>query len=964
MGRGRSFVRVILGAAGRGIVALGIVFALLPAGGHATEPTPVAKMSALLQYQLALKREFLANPDVGIAEALTATAGSRWNPQRQRLFVYLQGAPTSQWTQRAQSLGVILYGQTWIPPVGTHPYGFVVADAPVQQVAALASLDDVVRLETAEQVLRPNNDLAREFSQVSWVQGLGFTGAGVRVAILDAGLDVDHPDIPAPIVARDVSGFPALDDDVWNPYSGHGTHVAATAVGRGALSGGHYRGMAPGADLIFLKIGLDEEGAPATNDAFVAAIHQAVESGAEVVNVSYGEWDAYHDGSSPLAQVVDWAASQGRLVFCAAGNAGDDGRHASVELGVGGASAKDVRLQVQAAAPLLLRLVWNDGVGRSEAYTVTLFAADNIGVAVNVIREPRESKAGTESLLISGPTLPPGDYLLRIRSMGPVAVGRRLHVYSENADVVFTQPDPNYTVETPADAARCVAVGGYVSRAVWTNYQGQSYTFSPSPGAEQGMAWYSGRGPTLDERKKPDIAAPGTAVISARDRVYPPGSRYDPQIVDNDGVSDGAGPADYFVMGGTSMASPVVAGAAALLLEAYPALRGRADMPAIVRDALVGGAVPHRLPLWEGAGYLNVENAYRLLRRFAEPTPTPPPTATDTPVPTATPTWTATATPTVEPSRTPTLPAPTPTLSATATPTWTPTGTPSATPTLTATPAPITPSPTPQEPTATPSATATPSPTPQEPTPTATATPTPTQTATATATPAPTPTPTRTVVAPPQCYLPRVARNYRYPAGGTPTPFFDDFSDPMSGWPRSADNPAFAMGYVGGEYQILARQSGLVFVSLAPVQMQSDWIRIRVQARRAGGGELAYGVVFGGSATHAFMVSPRGWVALWRYDAQARQWMEVRGWTRCGAVRGGDAANILTVDKEDGLVRFFVNDTPVEFTPAWQDKDAFLVRGMGLAAILFSETGSAADCRFDDYAATYPGAAIVEPPVP
>lgn len=219
-------------------------------------------------------------------------------------------------------------------------------------------------------------------------------------------------------------------------------------------------------------------------------------------------------------------------------------------------------------------------------------------------------------------------------------------------------------------------------------------------------------------------------------------------------------------------------------------------------------------------------------------------------------------------------------------------------------------------------------------------------------------------VAPPQCWLPRVARNFRYAAGGTPTPFFDDFSDPMSGWPRSLENPAYAMAYVGGEYQILAKQTGLVFVSLAPVQMQSDWIRISVKARRASGGGLAYGVVFGGSGMHALMVSPLGWVALWRYDAQARQWVEVRGWTRCNAVRGGEAVNSILVDKEDGLVRFFINGTAVEFTPVWRDADAFVVRSMGLAAILFSESGPAADCRFDDYAVTYPAAAVLEPPQP
>ncbi|MGB9592647.1 MAG: hypothetical protein ACPL7R_00755 [Anaerolineae bacterium] len=209
-----------------------------------------------------------------------------------------------------------------------------------------------------------------------------------------------------------------------------------------------------------------------------------------------------------------------------------------------------------------------------------------------------------------------------------------------------------------------------------------------------------------------------------------------------------------------------------------------------------------------------------------------------------------------------------------------------------------------------------------------------------------------------------MARNYRYPVGGTPTPFFDDFSDPMSGWPRSSDNPAYVMAYVSGEYQILAKQSGLVFVSLAPVQMQSDWVRISVKARRAGGSALAYGVVFGGSGMYALMVSPQGWVALWQYDAQARQWVEVRGWTRCNAVRGGEATNTLTVDKEDGLVRFFVNGTAVEFTPTWRDRDTFVVRSLGLAAISFSESGPPADSRFDDYAVTYPAVAVLEPPMP
>ncbi len=799
------------------------------------------------------------------------------------------------------------------------------------------------------------------------MQRLGYTGAGVRVAVLDAGLDGSHGDIPEPVAAADLAYFPDVDNDVWNPYSGHGTHVAATAVGRGVLSDGKYRGIAPGADLIFLKIGMDEEGAPATADAFVAAVRRAVESGAQIMNVSYGTWDAYHDGTSPLAQAVDWANGEGVLVFCAAGNEADYERHALLNVG-GNVASVQARFRVREAARLLLRLVWNDGKNHRDSYAISVGDAHGNAVEVSPRWEPTESPSGTESGLIEAPTLEPGEYTLSIRALMPTPPNRRLHVYSESPAIVFTNPSPHYTLDTPADADGCIAVGAYVSRAAWTNYQGNLFTFAPSPGEVQTVAGYSGRGPTVDERPKPDIAAPGTAVISARDAIYPPGGSWDPFIVDDDGISDGNGPANYFVMGGTSMASPVVAGAAALLLEAYPVLKSRRDMPAILRDALLNGAITHRMPLVEGKGYLNVWNSYLLLRPFAEPSPTPPPTLTPTQTLTPTPTFTPSPTATVAPSATPTATT-TPTPSATATltptptpfPTWTVTPEPSATPptppepTPTATPAP---SATPTfTATATPSATATLSPTP---TPSATATPTPTTTPTAT----PTASPTRTRAAPAQCWLPRVARNYRYATGGTPTPFYDDFSDPMSGWPRSSDNPAYVMAYVGGEYQIVARQAGLVFVSLAPVQMQSNWIRISVKARRAGGDGLAYGVLFGGSEMHALMVSPLGWVALWRYNVQARQWQEVRGWTRCSAVRGGDASNTITVDKEDGLVRFFINGTAVEFTPAWRDKDAFAVRSMGLAAVLFAESGQAADCRFDDYAATYPAAAVLEPPSP
>ncbi len=86
----------------------------------------------------------------------------------------------------------------------------------------------------------------------------GFDGDGVTVAVLDTGIDVNHPDLASQIDASHsfVPGEAVTD------VNGHGTHVASTIVGTGAASGGDYTGVAPGADLIVGKVlgGADGQG--------------------------------------------------------------------------------------------------------------------------------------------------------------------------------------------------------------------------------------------------------------------------------------------------------------------------------------------------------------------------------------------------------------------------------------------------------------------------------------------------------------------------------------------------------------------------------------------------------------------------------------------------------------------------------------------------------------------------------
>src|SRR3990167_3512892 len=78
-------------------------------------------------------------------------------------------------------------------------------------------------------------------------------------------------------------------------------------------------------------------------------------------------------------------------------------------------------------------------------------------------------------------------------------------------------------------------------------------------------------------------ATPGDRIISARDKIITlPGSD-DDYVIDNDGVNDGLGPADYLLLRGTSMACPIAAGASALLMQANPSLK---ENPSYIRNAL------------------------------------------------------------------------------------------------------------------------------------------------------------------------------------------------------------------------------------------------------------------------------------------------------------------------------------------------------------------------------------------
>ncbi len=111
-------------------------------------------------------------------------------------------------------------------------------------------------------------------------QGQGITGKGVAIGVVDTGIDASHPDLQSGIKTKLNIRVLLSKHDVTGPYSdpcgitdtyseqlidseltsGHGTHLASVAAGDGTVSGGRYRGVAPGADLI--GVGVSESTAP------------------------------------------------------------------------------------------------------------------------------------------------------------------------------------------------------------------------------------------------------------------------------------------------------------------------------------------------------------------------------------------------------------------------------------------------------------------------------------------------------------------------------------------------------------------------------------------------------------------------------------------------------------------------------------------------------------------------------
>ncbi|MGI5149630.1 S8 family peptidase [Plantactinospora sp. CA-294935] len=142
----------------------------------------------------------------------------------------------------------------------------------------------------------------------------GWTGTGVKVGVIDTGVDQTHPDLAGQVAAAE--NFTA-DPDALDRV-GHGTHVASTIAGSAAASQGRYQGMAPGATLYSAKV-CTAEGCP--ESAILAGMTWTAQQGVKVANMSLGGPDSPE--TDPIeAALADLTHRYGMLFVVAAGNDG------------------------------------------------------------------------------------------------------------------------------------------------------------------------------------------------------------------------------------------------------------------------------------------------------------------------------------------------------------------------------------------------------------------------------------------------------------------------------------------------------------------------------------------------------------------------------------------------------------------------------------------------------------------
>lgn len=343
--------------------------------------------------------------------------------------------------------------------------------------------------------------------------------------------------------------------------SGHGTAVAGIAAGKSA--GSLYTGAAPEAELIVVKLGLPgnsggaEEGFPRTTEILrgvTYALRKAQQLNRPlVINLSFGNSYGSHDGSSLLERFLDNASEIGKTVICVgSGNegaarghfAGNITRDSRVELAVGNyekslniqlwKNYSDVfRIRLQSPGGEETELTTNIQGGkytlRLEQTRILVYLGEPLPYAV-------AQEIYLEMIPVTGGYIDAGIWTIRLEPVMTVTGQYYLYLPAGNGrgdSTGFYRSTPQMTLTVPSTAAKVITVGAYDPvYDTYADFSGRGYADSTRT-----------IGVAAAGLTKPDLVAPGVNILA-------------PDVYGS-----------FLPVTGTSFATPIVSGAAALLME-------------------------------------------------------------------------------------------------------------------------------------------------------------------------------------------------------------------------------------------------------------------------------------------------------------------------------------------------------------------------------------------------------------
>ncbi len=163
----------------------------------------------------------------------------------------------------------------------------------------------------------------RELVGADYAYRCGCDGLGIGVAVLDSGMDRNHPDLRGRLVYS--YNYLTYTQDV-SDDCGHGTHISGIIGGTGVASGGRYQGLAPRCHFVSMKV-LDRMG-NGNSASVVQALHWLIDHGREydvrIINISMGSTIQEKERESNLLEAVEEAWDAGFVVCAAAGNQGPE----------------------------------------------------------------------------------------------------------------------------------------------------------------------------------------------------------------------------------------------------------------------------------------------------------------------------------------------------------------------------------------------------------------------------------------------------------------------------------------------------------------------------------------------------------------------------------------------------------------------------------------------------------------